>query len=298
MKRLDVHATPCVADPRLGSVQTPLLVTAWERHLLNHPDQDFVQYILKGLKHGFHIGIQESPVLKSAKQNMLSAKKNPEVVASYLQSELANGNIIGPFPLHALPDMHINRIGTIPKKHQPGKWRLIIDLSAPEGFSINDAINPQLCSLSYITVNEVAAKAIELGKGSLIAKIDIKSAYRLIPVCPHDRKWLGMQWQDKIYVDGMLPFGLRSAPKIFTVVADALEWCIHKAGVTYIYHYLDYFAILGSPNSEECYRHLCCLQTVATELGVPLAPDKQDGPTTVIVFLGIVIDSQPRIETT
>ena len=138
---------------------------------------------------------------------------------------------------HALPDVHINRIGTIPKKHQLGKWRLITDLSVPEGFSINDAINPraQLCSLSYITVNEVAAKAIELGKGSLIAKIDIKSVYRLIPVCPHDRKWLGMQWQDKVYVDGMLPFGLRSAPKIFTAMADALEWCIHKAGVSYIH---------------------------------------------------------------
>ena len=107
-----------------------------------------------------------------------------------------------------------------------------------------------------------------------------------------------MQWQDKNYVDGMLPFGLRSAPKIFTAMADALEWCIHKAGVTYIYHYLDDFAILGSPNSEECYRRLCCLQTVAAELGVPLAPDKQDGPTTVIVFMGIVIDSQPGIETT
>ena len=56
-------------------------------------------------------------------------------------------------------------------------------------------------------------------------------------------------------------------------------------------NHLDDFAILGSPNSEECYRHLCCLQTVATELGVPLAPDKQDGPTTVIVFLGITIDT-------
>ena len=78
-------------------------------------------------------------------------------------------------------------------------------------------------------------------------------------------------------------------------MADALEWCIHKAGVTYIYHYLDDFAILGSPNSEECY---CCLQTVTAKLGVPLAPDKQDGPTTVTAFLGIIIDSQPRIETT
>ena len=89
----------------------------------------------------------------------------------------------------------------------------------------------------------------------------------------------------------MLPFGLRSAPKIFTAVADAMEWCVHKAGVKYIYHYLDDFAVLGSPDSEGCHRHLLCLQSVAANPGVPLAPDKQDSPTTVIVFLGIIIDT-------
>ena len=36
----------------------------------------------------------------------------------------------------------------------------------------------------------------------MIAKIDIKSAYRLIPVYPGDRKWVGMKWDNKIYVDG------------------------------------------------------------------------------------------------
>ena len=147
-------------------------------------------------------------------------------------------------------------------------------------------------------MQEVAAKAIELGRGSLIAKIDVKSAYCLIPVCSHDQKWLSIQWQDKVYVDGMLPFGLRYAPKIFTVVADAIEWCVHRAGAKYIYHYLNDFAVLGSPNSKECYTHLHRLQSVATELGVPLVPDKQDSPTMVTVFLGIIIDSFSRTETT
>ena len=68
-------------------------------------------------------------------------------------------------------------LGQFPKKHQPGKWRLITDLSFPEGSSIiNDAIDPDICSLSYITVRTVAAAAMALGKGSLIAKIDVKSA--------------------------------------------------------------------------------------------------------------------------
>ena len=74
---------------------------------------------------------------------------------------------------------------------------------------------------------------MSLGKGSLLAKIDIKSAYHLIPISPRDRLCLGMQWNNAVYVDGMLPFGLRSAPKIFNALADGLEWC--KEGVQHIF---------------------------------------------------------------
>ena len=82
-----------------------------------------------------------------------------------------------------------------------------------------------------------------MGKGSsLIAKIDIQSAYGPIPVCNYDRCWWGMKWQEQIMVDGMLPFGLSSAPKIFNAVADALEWIVGKEGVRFIFHYLDDFA--------------------------------------------------------
>ena len=110
--------------------------------------------------------------------------------------------------------------------------KMRVDLAAQV---CNHAIRPDLCTLSYVTVDQVALKAIALGRGSLIAKIDIKSAYRLIPICPRDKKWLGMEWRGEVYMDGMLPFGLRSAPKIFNAVADGLEWCVARAGVQCVY---------------------------------------------------------------
>ncbi len=61
-------------------------------------------------------------------------------------------------------------------------------------------------------------KVIEEGRGALLAKCDLKSAYRNVPVHPHDRWLLGMLWDDQLFVDMVLPFGLRSAPKIFTAV--------------------------------------------------------------------------------
>ena len=133
-----------------------------------------------------------------------------------------------------------------------------------------------------------------MGKGSLLAKIDIKSAYRLVPVSPLDRIWLGTCWKDQIYVDSKLPFSLRSAPKNFTAIADALEWCMAKEGVQAVYHYLDDFIILGPPGSEVCRESLQILHKVCKDLGVLLAPEKQEGPSSVITFLGITIDTNSQ----
>ena len=133
--------------------------------------------------------------------------------------------------------------------------------------------------------------AVALGRGTLIAKIDIKAAYRLVPVNPQDRLWLATKWDGGMYIDCMLPFGLRSAPKIFNALADALEWVVAKEGVEHIYHYLDDYAMVGPPDSTACQCYLDTMTRVCSDLGVPLAPEKQEGPSTIITFLGIEIDT-------
>ena len=46
----------------------------------------------------------------------------------------------------------------------------------------------------------------------------------MLPIHPDDRWLLGMRWEGSVFVDTALPFGLWSAPKILTAVADTLEW--------------------------------------------------------------------------
>ena len=43
---------------------------------------------------------------------------------------------------------------------------MITDLSFPEGASVNDGKDPQLCSLQYTSVERVACAAQSLGKGA------------------------------------------------------------------------------------------------------------------------------------
>lgn len=70
-----------------------------------------------------------------------------------------------------------------------------------------------------------------------------------MPVHPHDRHLLGMCWEGQVFIDQALPFGLRSAPKLFTAVADAVGRALLDAGLPMQLHYLDdffvFFSLLG-----------------------------------------------------
>ena len=67
-----------------------------------------------------------------------------------------------------------------------------MDLSSPEGASVNDGISRKWCSLSYLSADEVVHTVVRLGRGALMAKSDLKAAYRNVPVHPDDHWLLGM----------------------------------------------------------------------------------------------------------
>ena len=84
---------------------------------------------------------------------------------------------------------------------------------------------------------------MRIGSGAMLAKFDIGSAYQVVLVHPQDRMLLGMVWKGDLYIDGALPFGLRSAPKLLSTVADARLWEMGWYGVTDAIHYLDDFLV-------------------------------------------------------
>ena len=92
-----------MADHWISGLSTPLHLLAWRRRLGTHPDKDYVNYILNGIEYGFRIGVDDTRVFKSAGQNMLSAKQNPQVIEEYLQAEVARGNILGSFTQETAP---------------------------------------------------------------------------------------------------------------------------------------------------------------------------------------------------
>ena len=277
--------------PVIAGTTSPLQWRVWRDGLEKHPDRCLAAYITNGVREGFRIGFRyQSHHCKRAKANMKSATEQADVVRSYLAEECALGRVIGPLDLDAWPDVQISRFGVIPKSS--GGWRLILDLSAPEGASVNDGVDADLCSLSYVTVEDAARAVRAHGRGCLLAKVDVKQAYRMVQVHPEDRLLLGISWEGALYVDTALPFGLRSAPKIFNALAGALEWMVRQEGVQWVLHYLDDFLLVGAPRSGQCGEDLRRLLSVFERLRVPIASEKLEGPTERLTFLGIEIDSQ------
>ena len=211
---------PAVAE----RIVTPLKLDNWIRAMAAYPDPQFVSYIASGIQQGFWVGFQYGSVhCSSAKANAKSASLHPEPISAHLKDELKQGRIAGPFPISQLPDVQCNKLGVI-LKSTPGEWRLILDLSFPWQHSVNDGIARDLCSLHYPTVDEAIGHILKLGKGALLAKVDINHAYRNIPIHPQDRHLFGMLWEDDLYIDMVLPFSLRSAPKILQ------QWLIWQNG--------------------------------------------------------------------
>ena len=179
-----------------------------------------------------------------------------------------------------MQDLHISSFGVIPKKGQPDKWHLIVDLSSLQGQSVNDGIDPESWHPQYIKMDDIIKMVSKFGPGALMAKFDIESAYRNIAINPSDCHLLGLKWRDAYYIDLALPFGLRSAPAIFNSVAELVEWIlVHNYGIEDLLHYLDDFILAAPANSVVCASNLQVAVAVVARLGLPLHPQKCLGPT-------------------
>ena len=80
-------------------------------------------------------------------------------------------------------------------------------------------------------------------------------------------------------------YHLRSAPKIFNAIPDALQWIARRHGVSYLWHYLDDLITCGLPHSDECGLNLQLLLAICRMLAIPIAEEKLEGPTTLAVSL-------------
>jgi hypothetical protein len=199
-----------------------------------------------------------------------------------------------PWPTVRGQPLWVSPIGAVPKKGS-SKVRVIHDLSAPKG---GDSVNAGILdgSLDISSFGHAARIVREFGSGAWLIKLDVEAAYKQVPVRPEDWHLLGFEFEGKLYYERVLPFGLRSSCRLWELFAAALHFMCERlnCGAAHkVVHYVDDFLFVVSPIGGEAAatRLLQGALVLCAELGVPMAPDKVEGPAQTLVFLGIELDA-------
>ena len=271
----------------LGS--SPICVHEVEKSLSFYPFGNVKTELIQGLKHGFKLQYN-GPRLPVQSKNSRSVSENPDLVREKIFKEIDLGRVAGPFDYPPMPTFRVSPIFLVRKKN--GDFRLIHNLSYPTQYSVNDYIDPELCTVRYSGIDDAIDMINRIGKGGKLAKTDIKSAFRLLRVSPSDFDQLGFSFDNKFYFDKCLPFGASISCSLFEKFSTALHWFTEqKTGNKDILHYLDDFLFGAEADSPKCQFTLQTFRDICKLWGVPVAEDKTVEPTEILSFLGIEFDT-------
>ena len=274
------------------TIVTPFRFTAWKRLLNGHPDHALHSRVLIGIARGIDVQYRgPRDVQRHYVRNLTTAMEHAAAVATDLADEVKAGRRAGPFDVPPLDHFIASPLGVVAK---PGsdKLRVIHHLSYPfDGESVNKYVVELTCTLS--SFDDAARMVVSNGRGSLMSKIDVKAAYRCIPMRPSDWGLTGILWDGKYYFDKNLGFGMGSSCALWEDFALGLEWIVKRhAAIETILHYIDDCFVSCRPHLEFAKGQLKLILAIYDYLGVPVSLPKLKGPVTEIDYLGIVINSE------
>ena len=257
---------------------------------LEDTDYDTVKrnFLYLGFLRGFSLGFNGVPNSDIDVKNKATSELEKQAISEAISKELKHGRICGPFSILPFSSFQVNPISVVKKKN--GSYRMITNLSSPAGKSVNDGIPDEFARVSYASLDTAIKLVISRGQGAFLAKSDIKSAFRLLPIAPDDYHLLCFHWENSFYFDACLPMGARSSCALFEEFSSAIEHILRSSGYAGCCHYLDDFLFIGR-SREECENHLQAFKAVCSHLNVPIALEKTFGPDNVLEFLGFQIDT-------
>jgi len=258
----------------------------WKRELQGDIDREF---LLDGIMNGFKLSN-----LCEDKANVPSVDLNNHTSASthskLVEKELLKQLTLGYYVKASVKPTIVSPIGAI-LKDNASAVRIIHDASRPMGEALNDYSSNQ--TVKYQTLEDACSL---INPGYYLAKVDLKSAYRSVPLHPSEYCMTGIKWKfqrDKFptyMFDTRLLFGARKGCSIFHRLTQAIKRMMAKRGIETMVVYLDDFLIvMDSYSSCRDAQHI--LISLLGELGFLVSWQKVLGPSLKLPFLGIVIDS-------
>ncbi|MBM3938544.1 MAG: hypothetical protein FJ333_07825 [Sphingomonadales bacterium] len=261
-------------------------------------DKDRVEKICADIRQGADIGCSEpyraASVSKNTKDSVKFGRHVTDAVASWVKKKY----VFGPVNIDQIPEgSKINGILVRPKPN--GAVRVILNMSAPSGNSVNDGINaedfpaPMSSTLKWLRVLNRA------GNGCRMIKIDWADAYKHVPVRQQDIDLQWFLWLGKAFAELSLVFGTASSVGIYDRLAKLVLDIVlalsqfSKEGVC---QHLDDVCAAAPAEDDSLDRFNTTYRKVSEQIGVQLAPtddpEKAFTASTTGIVLGVEYDTQ------
>ncbi len=186
---------------------------------------------------------------------------------------------------------HYSHMFLVPKKN--GKLRPVINLKP---------LNRQLVCPSF-KMETVADVTSAVRRGDWATSLDLTDGYFHIPIAPWFRKYLRFVINGKVFQFRALPFGLSTAPMIFTRMLSPLSVYLHSRGIQ-IHRYIDDL-LIRSQSRGQCLKWTQELLDLLYRLGLGVNLENSDlDPSQDFVYigvrfltaLGVMVPPQDRVE--
>lgn len=177
------------------------------------------------------------------------------------------------------PDQFLSSYFLVPKPD--GSMRFILNLK-----DLNSFIDTE-----HFKLEDVRTASNLITKDCFMAVLDLKDAYLSIPIHASSRKYLRFTFDNKIYEFVTLPFGLNTAPFVFTKVMKPILSNLRKLGLLSV-AYLDDLLLLGE-SERTCCKNLKITEKLVTTLGFLINNEKsRKVPSQRVNYLGFTLDSR------
>ena len=278
---------------------SPLKIPGWRTLTRAYPDRPVIEAILGICQFEARIGYEGQRHSSRIFQNLTSALECLEIVTIRIKAELEKGQLVCYPDESVLPDDFTTLpLGLIDKSDR--SKRLVHHLSYPpdETTSINNGIPDDYRTISYSTISEATAAIQIFGSSCLLVKRDFENAFRHIPISPIDVPLLGFEWKRKYYAERFLPFGLRTTPYLFYLIAEVFHWIPavvfrQNAMPAAIIHHLDNFLFI-LPCQGNCESYSRIFSELSTRVGLSSKKSKSEQGT-VASFGGVEFDIEHMV---
>ena len=261
-----------------------------------------ISYLYKGFKHGFSLKYRGQRKVQRFAPNLKIRVGSKEELWEKVMKEVKEKRFAGPYEGKPPYRYFIQSpIGLVPKD-KGHKTRLIFHLSYPRQgkTSVNSGIRKDDCTVVYPDFAEAIQMCSKSGICCRISKSDMSMAFRHVPLKKRDWPLLIMMAKHPesgvvyYFVEKCLSFGCSISCKIFQDISDAIAAMVKYRTQQDLINYLDDF-FFAAAIKVWCDWQMQQFLDVCSEIQFPVSLEKPFWGTTILVFLGLLINTEKQV---